>query len=223
MQTNCFGQMPGSIRPIGIGEVVRRIIGKAILTVTGQFVQEVTGALQVCAGQRAGNEAAVHSMRRIFEDTNTEAVLLVDATNTFNSLNRQVALRNVLHLCPSIAPAIVSTYRANSQLFVDGEVIYSREGTTQGDPLAMAMYAIATIPLIHKLSELSQVQQVWFADDATAGGQLHRLKKWWDSLEEIGPDFGYHANATKSWLHRIFISALGYYGKMAVAKLDQLS
>jgi hypothetical protein len=83
---------------------------------------------------------------------------LVDATNAFNSLNRQVALWNVLHLCPSIAPAIVNTYRANPQLFVDGEVIYSREGTTQGDPLAMAMYAIATIPVIHKLNELSQVQ-----------------------------------------------------------------
>jgi hypothetical protein len=59
---------PG-VRPIGIGEVARRIIGKAILTVTGQFVQEVTGVPQVCAGQRAGNETAVHSMRCIFEDT----------------------------------------------------------------------------------------------------------------------------------------------------------
>ena len=70
---------------------------------------------------------------------NSEAVLLVDTTNAFSSLNRQVALQNVLHLCLSIAPAIVNKYRADAQLFVDGEVIYSREGTTQGDPLAMAM------------------------------------------------------------------------------------
>jgi len=139
-------------------------------------------------------------LRRVVQDANSEAVLLVDATNAFNSLNRHVALQNVLHLCPSIAPAIVNTYRADAQLFVDGEVIYSREGTTQGDPLAMAMYAIATIPLIHKLGRLSQVKQVWFADDASAGGQLHQLKHWWDKMEEIGPDFGYYANATKSWL-----------------------
>ena len=128
---------PG-VRPIGIGEVVRRIIGKAVLAAAGPQVQEVTGALQVYAGQRGGSEAAVHAMRHILQDANSEAVLLVDATNAFNSLNRQVALQNVLHLCPTIALAIVNTYRADAQLFVDGEVIYSREGTTQGDPLAMA-------------------------------------------------------------------------------------
>ena len=32
--------------------------------------------------------------------------------------------------------AIVNTYPADAQLFADGEVIYSREGTTQGNPLA---------------------------------------------------------------------------------------
>ena len=37
---------PG-VRPVGIGEVVRRILGKAILTVTGPDVQQVTGALQL--------------------------------------------------------------------------------------------------------------------------------------------------------------------------------
>ena len=146
------------VRPTGIGEVVRRIIGKAVLAVTGPHVQEVTGALQVCAGKRRGSEAAVHAMRLVFKDTNTEAVLLVDATNAFNSHKRQVALQNVLHLCSSIAPSIVNMYRADAQLFVDREVIYSTEGTTQGDPLVMAMYAIATLPLIHKLDELSQVK-----------------------------------------------------------------
>ena len=74
----------------------------------------------MCAGQRGGSEA----------DDNSEAVLLVDAMNAFNSLNRQVALQTFLHLCPSIAPAIVNTYRAGVQLFVDEEVIYSREGMT---------------------------------------------------------------------------------------------
>ena len=43
------------------------------------FYIEAAGSLQLCAGQDAGNEAAVHAMRAIFCDDSTEAVLLVDA------------------------------------------------------------------------------------------------------------------------------------------------
>ncbi|MDA8031676.1 MAG: hypothetical protein MPK62_11250 [Alphaproteobacteria bacterium] len=82
----------------------------------------------------------------------------------------------------------MNTYRSNAHLFVEGEVILSEEGTTQGDPLAMAMYAIATIPLIHQLSKVASLKQVWFADDATAGGHIQELKRWWDRLETLGLD-----------------------------------
>ena len=55
---------PG-VRPIGIGEVVRRIIGKVILTTIREEIQEAVGVLQVCAGHQAGSEAAIHAMRRL--------------------------------------------------------------------------------------------------------------------------------------------------------------
>ena len=82
---------PG-VRPIGIGETIRRIINKAIALALRDEIQDATGALQVCAGQLSGCEAAVHSMHKIFESSETEAAILVDATNAFNCLNRQVAL-----------------------------------------------------------------------------------------------------------------------------------
>lgn len=96
-------------RPVGIGEALRWIIGKAILAVVGLDVQQVTGALQVCDGQQGGCESAVHAMRLVFQDPNTKAVLLADASNAFNCLNREVALQNVLSLCPSTAPNLVNT------------------------------------------------------------------------------------------------------------------
>ena len=147
---------PG-LRPIGIGEVVRRIIGKAILTVTSQDIQQVTGALQLCAGQQSGCEAAIHAMRHVFTQPNTQAVL-VDATKVFNCLKCKVALQDILHICPSVAPALVNCYRIDAHLLVGGEVILSSEGTTQGDP--RAMFAIATIPLIHRLKESCSANQV---------------------------------------------------------------
>ena len=75
----------------------------------------------------------------------------------------------------------------------------SQEGTTQGDPLAMAMYAISTVPLIHRLSK-ETIKQAWFADDASAVGDLSALREWWDRLVQIGPEYGYHPNPPKTWL-----------------------
>ena len=77
---------PG-VRPIGVCETARRIIAKAILLVTRGDIQEAAGPLQLCAGQIAGAEAAVHATREAFLNSNTEGVLLVDASNAFNSLN----------------------------------------------------------------------------------------------------------------------------------------
>ena len=88
---------PG-VRPIGVEETVRRIIIKAIFSVIKDDVQEVIGALQICAGQESGCEAAIHAMREVFNSADTEAIILVDAPNAFNSLNREEALRNVKSL-----------------------------------------------------------------------------------------------------------------------------
>ena len=163
---------PG-VRPIGIGDTARRIIAKAILMVTRLDIQEAAGSLQLCAGQISGIEAAVHAVHSLFQQEEREAILLVDASNAFNSLNHHSALHNIHRLCPSLATALINSYRAPTELFVDGDVLYSSEGTTQGDPLAMPMYALATILLIKKLHcHLADVSQVWYADDASAAGKL---------------------------------------------------
>ena len=59
-------------------------------------IQDTVGPIQLCASYEEGCEAAVHEL---FSQSHCDAIIQVDATNAFNSLNRQVALRNVLHLC----------------------------------------------------------------------------------------------------------------------------
>ena len=57
---------------------------------------------------------------------------------------------------------------------MDGKGLSSQEGNTQGDPLAMAMCAIgiSILLLIHHLNSDQQVEQMWYAHDAMAGGTL---------------------------------------------------
>ena len=107
---------PG-VRPIGIGDTARQIIAKAILFIARPDVQDTSG----CGGQISGIEAAVHAVWTAFESDENEAVLLADASNAFNSLNRQVALHNIRRLCPPLATFLINTYRDPTELSVDGD------------------------------------------------------------------------------------------------------
>ena len=189
---------PG-VRPIGIGEVVRRIIGKAILNITSKAIEQAAGSLQLCAGQESGIEGAIHAMYQVYQRDDVHGVLLADASNAFNSLNRSACIANIQKLCPELHPVIVNTYRNPARLFVGGEEILSCEGTTQGDPLAMPMYALGIIPLIREASASGAIQS-WYADDSTAGGTTQELYRWWKILEGRGGCYGYHINASKSVL-----------------------
>ena len=76
-----------------------------------------------------------------------------------------------------------------------GKELVSAEGTTQGDPLAMCLYALSLQPLISRLQAVTQAKQCWFADDATGCGSIQNIKVWWDELTVAGPDLGYYPNA----------------------------
>ena len=102
-------KLPG-VRPIGLGEALRRVMAKATLQVISDYIFEVTHPLQLCTGHISGCEAGAHSMRCLYNDTNTEAILMIDATNASNSLDRETALRNIQVMCPPVAPFLVNIY-----------------------------------------------------------------------------------------------------------------
>ena len=132
---------PG-VRPISIGETSRCIIAKAVLQVVDKDVLDATDCLQLCAGQGAGCEAAVHAMREIF----TEGVLLVNGSNVFNSLNH-AALLNMFQLHPPLATILTNTYHSASHIFIDGTSLLPQEGTTQGDPW-QCQYTLLVLSLL---------------------------------------------------------------------------
>ena len=58
---------PG-VRPIGIGETLRRIIRKTVCLATKGDIEELCGVSQLCAGTAAGIEGAVHAINELFEE-----------------------------------------------------------------------------------------------------------------------------------------------------------
>jgi len=78
--------------------------------------------------------------RGIYEQPECEAVLMVDAANAFNNINRKAIMHNIDIKCPSFAQYVRNTYKNPAALYVSDkctnncEVNMSAEGTTQGDP-----------------------------------------------------------------------------------------
>ena len=73
----------------------------------------------------------------------TDAVLLIDASNEFNSRNRQALLHNIKYLCSSMAIYQSNCHKTPARLFgVRGEELQSVKGTTQGCPMAMPGFDI---------------------------------------------------------------------------------
>ena len=80
-------------------------------------------------------------------------------------------------------------------------ILLSRKGITQGDPLSMALYGIALLPLAELLQEqFKDVMQPWYADDAAMQGAADKVTDTMVSLIKSGQQFGYHPEPEKSFV-----------------------
>eukprot|EP01002_Notosolenus_urceolatus_P014683 NODE_641_length_1887_cov_7.216540_g335_i1.p1 GENE.NODE_641_length_1887_cov_7.216540_g335_i1~~NODE_641_length_1887_cov_7.216540_g335_i1.p1 ORF type:complete len:215 (+),score=33.50 NODE_641_length_1887_cov_7.216540_g335_i1:793-1437(+) len=86
----------GGIRPVGVGEAFRRLVLKAVGRAVRGEVMSAAGSAQICAGHSSACEAACHSFQGRFTRPDTQMLLLVDASNAFNKMNRRQALAHHL-------------------------------------------------------------------------------------------------------------------------------
>ena len=75
----------------------------------------------------------------------------------------------------------INCYSKSSRLFIQGGgELSSSEGTTQGDSIAMPMYAMGIVPLLDniKKTSASEVKHAAYADDLAGAGKLKNLRTW---------------------------------------------
>uniref|UniRef100_A0A0G4G3W2 Uncharacterized protein n=1 Tax=Chromera velia CCMP2878 TaxID=1169474 RepID=A0A0G4G3W2_9ALVE len=63
---------PG-VHPVGIGEAIRRLLGKTVMKETREELQEACGANQLCSGLMGGLEGGIHAVRELWETFTQEA------------------------------------------------------------------------------------------------------------------------------------------------------
>ena len=149
-------------------------------------------------------------MRVLWEEHKTEedwGFLLVDVHNAFYQENRTAMLWSVRHEYTSGAQLTFNCYHHWATLVVrdtgdgSGHFLHSKDGVTQGDPLAMIAYGIGVLPLIREMRYAHpRVTQPWYTDYAEAAGMFQQILEHFRDLQTRRPARSYCPETTKSIL-----------------------
>ena len=127
-----------------MGEVLRRMTSKCISrAVRGEAFRALT-PLQVGVGVLVGCDAIVHAVNSVQENSNINPerkwMLLLDFSNAFNSISREMMLEEVRSHIPSMAAWLECCYGAQPLLHLESHTILSCCGVQQGDPLGSTCF-----------------------------------------------------------------------------------
>ena len=166
----------GGLRPIAIGEVLRRLISKCVARAVQSEAVSFLSPLQVGVGIPGGCEAIVHSLASLLNDCSippeSRCTLLVDFSNAFNSIDRGLMFEEARARIPSMSSWLECCYGSQPVLFLGEHTILSCCGVQQGDPLGPLGFVVALHPIVERIKREvpGLLLNSWYLDDGTLCG-----------------------------------------------------
>ena len=194
----------GGLRPIAIGEVLRRLTSKCVSWAVQADATGVLSPLQVGVGITVGCESIVHSVVSLQEDPNippeSRCSLLVDFSNAFNSVDRGCMFQEVRSRIPSMAAWVESCYGSQPLLYLGDDKIFRSCGVQQDDPLGPLCFAPTLHPVVEqiKMEVPGLLINAWYLDDGTLCGSCSDIYSALTIIESQGPSRGLLLNKSKS-------------------------
>ena len=194
----------GGLRPIAVGEVLRRLVSKCLATLAHCQALAHLSPLQLGVSVRGGCEAIVHATSHLMSSLQGDErwTLLLDFTNAFNSISRQAMFVEFRRHLPGLSAWMESCYSGQPLLHLGQDIIHSCCGVQQGDPLGPLGFALTLHPIIERIrAEVpSLALNAWYLDDGTLVGPPGDLSAALHIVESEGPSVGLHLNREKSLL-----------------------
>ena len=193
---------PPEVRPVAVGETLRRIIGKFLTSesvfteaaMTLQPTQTGVGVRDACELTCMGAQSLVDGLT----DHTNWAILQVDFRNAFNTITRKSVLAGTSKYCPHALPWMTFAYGGHSHLICQGRTMPSASGIQQGDPLGPAAFSFGIHDLISQIGDIDGILwNSWYLDDGLLIGTTSALAQAMNIISAAGPGIGLSVNPSK--------------------------
>lgn len=196
----------GGIRPIAVGDTLRRVVGKALLhtpDVKSQLSilqprQCGVGVPYACEMVGMGVQAMVTA-----RPTEDWVLLQVDVKNAFNTVSRASMLQNCQAKVPSVYNWLAWCYNQPCPLYSQGQMLtHSKAGVHQGDAMGPLGFALGLEGALDQCVEAEQTLEwaTWYLDDGTIIGSPEAVGNYLSRLVPALKDVGLEVNLKKCQL-----------------------
>ena len=205
----------GKIRPIAVGDVWFRLLGKCVAKGKAADAGKMLAPLNLGVGIPGGAEIIVHAANlyarllrarqagaiSLDDDEDPYCLLATDFTNAFNTAQRREMADAILQRFPDLLPLFNWSYghAADLRLGTGFRACSSATGVRQGDPLGPLFFCLGIQRTLEEMKTAhADVHFMFYLDDGTLFGRRSHLIKAFFDLKARCAKIGLILNTEKS-------------------------
>ena len=194
----------GNVRPIAIGDTLRRWVTRAICLSYKADWEKTLGVHQFAVGNKSGGEKMIRFIESFLQEDNSHTIVALDASNAFNTANRQKMMDELAIHYPMLLPFFWNWYGYPAPLWYFREnglpfTIMSLEGIQQGDPAGPFLFSLGLRPtLLNIQSQQPEGLVAAYLDDISLGAPIDKIGEFTTVAVKLLGEYGLNMNFDKS-------------------------